>query len=121
MSITGLLLKEFADNGNSRTFELAGHTALDTRILVQKRTLAGNTGVLKDTFRCTGTVRDAVTLEILPQVASVYLEIRRPVATPIGDPSVIHTLHETIEYIMNSSDFEDTLERQSFVEGDPLL
>jgi len=53
-------LTEFSDNGNSRTYTYTGHTAVDPRLVLQRRKVAaGTTSVIEDTITVLSGTEDA--------------------------------------------------------------
>jgi len=53
-------LTEFADNGNSRTYTLVGHTALDPQLVIQTRRVpSGSQSVAESAFKVVYATEDA--------------------------------------------------------------
>jgi hypothetical protein len=72
-------LTEFADNGNSRTYIVAGHTATAPRLVLQKRTVPSGNQIMTE-FGVT-VLRGVEDPEgaIMPQKASMGALVRYPV------------------------------------------
>lgn len=71
-------LTEFADNGNSRTYTYTGHTAVEPRLVIQRRKIAtGSTSVLEDTIQVLSSTEDAAGA-ILSSKVMFEVKVRRP-------------------------------------------
>jgi len=72
-------LTEFADNGNSRTYTYTGHTAVEPRLVIEKRKVAtGSTSVIEDTIQVISSTEDSAG-ELLTSKVLFEARIRRPV------------------------------------------
>lgn len=78
-------LTEFATNGDSRTYTYAGHTAVDPRLVLQKRKVAtGSASVIEDTISVLSGTDDADG-NILQQRVLFTATVRRPVNGAAAD------------------------------------
>jgi len=78
MAAMTTVLTEFADNGNSRTYTQASHTALKPLLVLQKRKVpSGNQTVIEDTVTVLSATEDSDGA-ILPQRVSFSATVRRP-------------------------------------------
>jgi hypothetical protein len=60
MAAMSTALTEFADNGNARTYTYSGHTAVEPRLVLQKRrTSTGSTSVVEDTVTVLSSTEDS--------------------------------------------------------------
>lgn len=72
-------LTEFADNGNSRTYTLVGHTASKPFLCIQKRKIpTGAQRIVEDSVQLLSGTVDASALPISERV-SVTIVIKRPI------------------------------------------
>lgn len=72
-------LTEFSDNGNSRTYTQSSHTALDNKLVIQKRKVpSGNQVVLEDRINVLTTTHNSDGA-VLPQKVSFEVIVRRPI------------------------------------------
>lgn len=72
-------LTEFADNGNSRTYTYAGHSASDPKLVIQKRKVAsGSTSVIEDTVSVISGTEDSAGEPLTSRVL-FEAKLRRPV------------------------------------------
>lgn len=112
MAAMTTVLTEFADNGNSRTFSLSGHTALKPRIVIQKRKIVTNqNGSAEDTVDVVYGTEDA-SGNILPGRASFGANVRRPVN---GNASDVSAALAVFRDIVNSDEFENMVTSQNFL------
>lgn len=92
MAAHSTVLTTFADNGDSRTFITAGHTAVKPKLVIQKRKVpSGSSGVAETTLSVIQAAVDAESL-VLPQKVSMSVTIRTPVqatGTTVADALVI--------------------------------
>jgi len=78
MAAMATVLTEFADNGNSRTYTQATHTALKPVLVLQKRKVpSGNEVVIEDTVTVLSATEDA-NGDVLPSRVTFTATIRRP-------------------------------------------
>lgn len=85
MAAMSTALTEFADNGNSRTYTLAGHTIVKPKLVIQKRRVPEN-GQVSATMDIDVVVAttDADGL-ILPQKVGFTVSVRQPVQGQSSD------------------------------------
>ena len=78
-------LTEFADNGNSRTYTYTGHTAVEPRLVLQKRkTAAGGAVMLEDRITVLSSTEDSAG-ELLTNNVTFEVIVRRPKDGIAGD------------------------------------
>lgn len=72
-------LTEFADNGNSRTYTYTGHTAVEPKLVIQRRKLAtGGATMMEDTIQVISSTENAAG-DLLTSRVLFEAKIRRPV------------------------------------------
>lgn len=80
-----------SSNGNSRTFTLAGHTALKPKLVIQKRkTLEGNNTMAEVSFAVIVATEDGNGV-VLSQKPSVEVKVRYPAEGTYSDVTAAHT------------------------------
>jgi len=81
------VLKEFADNGNSRTYVTSAHTVAEPRVVIQKRKIPTNqvAGVSEDSCKVVYGTSDAT--GPLAQKISLEVVVRRPLNADATDLS----------------------------------
>jgi len=71
-------LTEFADNGNSRTYTYTGHTAVEPRMVLQKRRVpSGSQTILEDSVQVKSSTEDS-NGDLLESPVSFMVTVRRP-------------------------------------------
>lgn len=71
-------LTEFADSGNSRTYTYTGHTAVEPRLVIQRRKIAaGSTSVMEDVVQVLSSTEDSAG-DLLTSKVLFEAKIRRP-------------------------------------------
>jgi hypothetical protein len=79
MAAMSTALAVFSDNGNTRTYTYTGHTALDPKLVIQRRRVpVGSQVIQEDAFRVIEVTPDADGA-ILPERVSFEAIVRRPV------------------------------------------
>lgn len=82
-------LTEFADNGNSRTYTYTGHTALEPRLVIQRRKVAsGNTSMVESTVQVISSTEDSAG-EILTGKVLFEAKVRHPVNCITADVTAV--------------------------------
>lgn len=85
MAAMSTALTEFADNGNSRTYTYAGHTASEPKLVLQRRRVPeGNNTVIEDTITVLSSTKDSDNV-ILPQKVLFSATLKRPIAGVAAD------------------------------------
>lgn len=90
MASLAATLVEFSDNGNSRTYTAAGHTAIKPKLVVEKRTVPAGNQVMSE---FSGTIVFGVNDSedgVAPQKVSMEAKVRYPVIDV--DPSDLATV-----------------------------
>lgn len=78
MALMTTVLTEFSDNGNSRTYTQAGHTAVEPQLVLQKRKVpSGNQSTIEDTITVLSSTEDA-SGALLDSRVSFTATVRRP-------------------------------------------
>lgn len=89
-------LTEFADNGNSRTYLYAGHTASEPRLVFHTRRVPqGNEKVAIDTLTVLSSTEDA-NAELLPSRVTMKVEVRRPIDGIAADVTALLAIFRDI-------------------------
>lgn len=79
------VLTEFSDNGNSRTSTYTGHTALEPRLVIEKRRVPeGNQTMITYSAKVISSTEDA-SGEILSQKVSLEASVSYPVNGTFAD------------------------------------
>jgi hypothetical protein len=105
-------LTEFADNGNSRTYTLTGHTALSPKLVLQRRKVpSGNQIVIEDTVTVLEATTDSAGAT-MPQRVSFSATIRRPSG---GDAAVVTAALAVFRDIIAGDEFANTVDTQEWL------
>lgn len=105
-------LKEFANNGNSRTFSLPGHTIAQPKVLIQKRKVPTSVdGVAEDSVKIVLATTDSAGV-ILSSKISGEVIIRRPVK---GDAADVTDMKAFLLDLINSDEFSAVVTAQDWV------
>lgn len=113
MAAMSTALTEFADNGNSRTYTLSGHTALSPQLVLQKRKVpSGNQTVVEDTITVLSATEDSDGA-ILPQRVTFTATIRRPVNGQSADVTAMLAIFRDI---IAGDEFANTVNTQEWLE-----
>lgn len=112
MAVMTTALTEFSDNGNSRTYTLAGHTALQPQLVIQKRRVpSGNQVVAEDVITVLkGTVDSAG--EPISQKVSFEVKVRRPIN---GLQADVDALLAIFRDIVAGDEFSNSVDTQEFL------
>jgi hypothetical protein len=118
MASLSATLTEFADNGNSRTYTSAGHTASKPKLVVEKRTVpVGNQTIADFSVTVTQAVNGADG-GIAPQKVSAEIKARYP--TLDADSSDLATIQAAvlvlIRDVVASDEFGASFTTQNWVE-----
>lgn len=112
MAAMATAVTEFADNGNSRTYTRTGHTALNPRLVIQKRKVASSPqGSAEDTIDVISGTVDAEGI-ILPGRIAFSITVRRPV---LGLAADVTAALAVIRDIVASDEFTTTVTTQNFL------
>lgn len=112
MAAMATAITEFANNGNSRTYTRTGHTALNPRLVIQKRKVATSPqGSAEDTIDVISGTVDAAGL-ILPGRIAFSIIVRRPV---LGLATDVTAALAVIRDIVASDEFTVTVTSQNFL------
>lgn len=85
MAVMSTTLTEYADNGNSRTYELSGHTTAKVQLVLHRRRVpTGNQVVVEDDLTVLFGTEDS-NGDILPQKVGFTVQLRRPLAGIAAD------------------------------------
>lgn len=69
MAAMNTALTEFADNGNSRTYTYTGHTAVEPRLVIQKRRVpSGAQTIVENTIQVISSTEDSSGALLEPRV-----------------------------------------------------
>lgn len=113
MSAMTTVLKEFADNGNSRTYALPNHSVAKPSLVIQKRKVASDVnGVSEDSIRIIqGTVDN--TGAPLPTKDSVEIIVRR---SPSGASADLSACVAYAREVMASTNFDGVVSSQGWLQ-----
>lgn len=105
-------LTEFSDNGNSRTYTLTGHTAINPQLVIQKRRVpSGSQTVAEDTITVLRSTDDSAG-EQLPQKISFEVKVRRPIN---GTQADVDALLAIFRDIVAGDEFANSVNTQEFL------
>jgi hypothetical protein len=112
MAAMTTVLTEFADNGNSRTFTQAGHTAIKPQLVLQKRKVpTGSQTVIEDTITVLSATEDSLGVK-LPQRVSFSVTVRRPIDGIAAD---VTSMLAVLRDIVAGDEFANTVNTQEYV------
>lgn len=107
-----LVLTEFSNSANSRTYLVPGHTnALPSKCTHRRRIPTGNQTVVEDTFVLTQKIAD-VDGVALPQPITFELKMRRPL---VATQSELANVRLNLDRIMSSDEFVLTMTQSTYV------
>lgn len=105
-------LTEFADNGNSRTSTIQGHTAIQPRLVIEKRVVpAGEKSNLQYSFSVIYGTKDAEGL-VLPGKVAFDLTVRYPVN---GQQTDVSAALAVLRDIVAGDEFASSIETQGWL------
>lgn len=112
MAAMSTVLTEFSDNGNSRTYTRTGHSALNPRLVIQKRKVATSPqGSAEDTIDIISGTLDADG-NMLPGRIAFSVTIRRPV---LGQATDVTAALAVLRDIVASDEFTSTVNTQNYL------
>lgn len=112
MAAMTTVLKEFTDNGNSRTYSQATHTAVKPHLVLQKRKVpSGNQTVLEDTITVLAATEDSDGA-VLPSRILYTASVRRPVDGTAAD---VTSMLAVFRDIVASDEFANMIDKQEWV------
>lgn len=112
MAAMTTVLTEFADNGNSRTYTQAAHTALKPQLVLQKRKVpSGNQTIIEDTITVLSATPDSEGV-ILPQRCSFTAIVRRPKDGAAADVTAMLAVFRDI---IAGDEFANTVDTQEYL------
>lgn len=112
MAAMSTVLTVFADNGNARTYTYTGHTAVEPRLVLQKRrTSSSATSVIEDTVSVLSSTKDAANVLLASKVL-FSATCRRPVNGVAADVSAALAVFRDI---VASDEFTSVTTTQKFV------
>jgi len=106
-------LREFSDNGNSRTYTSPGHTSLQPRLVIQKRKIANSSAIVAENdVKVVFGLLDSLG-NPLPSKVTFEVTVRSPL---IGVGSATHSAALSLfKEIVASDEFADTLLSQNWL------
>lgn len=118
MAALAATLTEFADNGNSRTYTAAGHTAVKPILVIQKRTVPAGNQVMSDLSITVVQAVEDPDGGIAPQKVSMGVTVRYP--TIGSDPTDLASVRAAalvlLRDIVASDEFGASVADQNWVE-----
>lgn len=112
MAAMSTVLTEFSDLGNSRTYTTPAHTALEPRLLIQKRKVAVNgTSVIEDTCSVISSTEDADGV-ILDSKVLFEAKVRRPINGLAADVTAALVIFRDM---IASDNFTNTVNTQEWL------
>lgn len=112
MAAMNTALTEFADNGNSRTYVLSGHTAAKPQLVIQKRRVpAGNQIVSESTISVLYATEDPDGA-VLSQKVGFDVVVRYPIS---GDSADVTAALATFRDIIAGDEFGVTVTTQKWL------
>lgn len=105
-------LKEFSQNGGTRTYTMTGHTYSSPSLCIQKRRVpVGNQTVAEDTVQVLQGTTDSNGDPLDPKV-SFEVKVRRPIN---GQSSDVTSLLATFRDIVAGDEFANTVDTQEYL------
>lgn len=112
MAAMTTVLTEFADNGNSRTSTITGHTALQPKLVIEKRKVPENGQVMIEySFKVVVATTDADS-NILTQKVSFEAVCRYPL---LGQSSDVTAALAVFRDIIAGDEYADSVSTQNFL------
>lgn len=112
MAAMSTALTEFADNGNSRTYSLAGHTAVAPQLVLQKRKVpTGNQTIVEDSFSTLYATEDS-NGDALSERVMITTTVRRPLA---GIAATVTSALATHRDIIAGDEWTNTVDTQEWL------
>lgn len=112
MAAMTTVLTEFADNGNSRTSTLSGHTAIKPRIVIEKRRVPeGNQTMVEQSVKVIYATEDADSL-VLSNKVSFEMVCRYPL---LGQSTDVTAALAVIADIVNGDEFANSVSTQEWL------
>jgi hypothetical protein len=105
------VLTEFSDNGNSRTYTQATHTAAKPLLLQKRKVPSGNEVVIEDTITVLSATEDA-DAAIMPSRVTFSCIIRRPLG---GDAADVTAMLAVFRDIIAGDEFANTVSTQEWL------
>lgn len=106
------VLTEFSDQGNSRTYTTAGHTADKPKLVLQRRKVpSGNQVVIEDTITVSHATTDADG-DIMPTKVSMSATVRRPIGALAADIDAVLVIFRDI---VANDEFGNTVDTQEWL------
>lgn len=113
MTAMSTVLKEFSDNGNSRTYTAPNHSVAMPKLVIQKRKIAADvSGISEDSVRVVFGTADS-TGNPLPSKDSVEVIVRR---SPAGDDDDLAAAVALAREIVASDNFGAMVSSQSWLQ-----
>lgn len=112
MPAMATVLTEFADNGNSRTYTYAGHTAAEPRLVIQRRKVATtSTAVAEDVIQVISSTEDTAG-ELLDSRVLFEIKKRHPVNGIAADLAAALVI---VRDIVASDEYTNTVSTQEWL------
>jgi len=113
MAVITTALTEYSDNGNSRTYSVAGHTAVQPYLVIEKRVApASQEGSTEFSFRIVKGTTDVDGAVIAPRQSAEVI-VRRPYQGDTDDATAVLAL---LREIVASDEFAASVETLNFFE-----
>lgn len=111
MAVMTTALSEFRSIGDSRTFTYGTHSAVEPRLVIQRRKVAaGATSVIEDLFQVVSSTEDSAG-EILTSKVVFEAKVRRPVNGITADVTAALAIFRDI---VASDEFTNTVNTQEW-------
>lgn len=105
-------LTEFRDSGDSRTYTYTGHTAVEPRLVIQRRKVATTaTGVMEDTIQVLSSTEDS-NGDLLSSKVLFEAKVRRPANGIAGDLTAALAIFRDI---VAGDEFTNTVNTQEWL------
>lgn len=112
MAAMTTVLTEFANNGNSRTSTLSGHTAAKPRLVIEKRRVPeGNATVIEYSFKVIYTTTDTDGIVLTTKIA-LEAVCRYPIA---GNSSDLDAALVVFRDIIAGDEFDNSIDTQEWL------
>lgn len=112
MAVMTTALTEFSSNGNAKQYTYTGHSALEPRLVLQKRRVSsGNASVIEDTVSVLSSTED-VDGAVLPSKVLFTATVRRPVNGLAADVTAALAIFRDI---IAGDEFTNTVSTQEWL------
>jgi hypothetical protein len=112
MAAMSTALTEFSQNGNSRTSTITGHTAVEPKLVIEKRRVPeGGQSMAEYSFKVVEATTDVDDI-VLPQKVTFECIVRYPL---LGDAAIVTAALAVIRDIVAGDEFGNSVTTQEWL------